>query len=342
MASASIEADTAHAGLYQYHFSEVSDANYDHDKKKHVPIVVEQRVHSRPNARFVHPGKTYSYCSREEDGEEVIPIALEGAPPFTVEVSIKHHSGRLGQPRTVTIPNIGSHNHELRIPHRVLELGNSVVSIRKVRDSRNCERTLDQNSPRVQISVHDAPSITPLETRTDFCVGERLAYMLSGKVPFSVYYTFNNQARKASSPDTTFRRLAELPGNFAITGVSDSASQCKAATNLSATIHPLPSVRISKGKSERVSIREGSETDILFEFTGTPPFEVTYTRSTNEKPGHRSKVLETRVVHSEEYSLRVKASEEGTYEAVALRDKWCSFPSAADSQRGKGQKLLKY
>lgn len=343
MNTATIEADTAKAGLYQYEFTQISDVNYDHDKRKHSPLSVEQRVFPRPNARFASPGKTYPFCSREEDGEEVIPLTLEGIPPFTIEISIKHHSSRPGQPRAMTIPGIGSTKHDLRIPHRLLELGNSIIAIRKVRDSRGCERTLDTTSNRVQISVYDAPIITAVESRTDYCVGERLAYTLSGKVPFSVFYTFNGQARKATSHETTFRRLAELPGTFEVTGVSDSASQCKASTNLSATVHPMPSVRISKGKSERVSIREGGETDILFEFTGTPPFEVTYTRSTNERPGHRSKILETKVVFSEEYSTTVKANEEGTYEAVALKDKWCAYPSPADSpQHSKGQKLLQF
>jgi nucleoporin POM152 len=74
-----------------------------------------------------------------------------------------------------------------------------------------------------------------------------------------------------------------------------------------------------------VDIHEGNEVDISFEFWGTPPFEFTYTRSSNAKKGQKSVVLETRHDVSHEYSKVVKASQEGTYEVVAIKDKFCSF-----------------
>jgi nucleoporin POM152 len=103
----------------------------------------------------------------------------------------------------------------------------------------------------------------------------------------------------------------------------------------------MPSVKISKGRHVEVDIHEGGEAEILFEFWGTPPFEFTYTRSTNAKKGQKSQVLETRHDVSQEYSKTIQSSQEGTYEVVAIKDKYCSF----STQRGGGkgsQKLLQF
>ncbi|KAF2144422.1 uncharacterized protein K452DRAFT_356623 [Aplosporella prunicola CBS 121167] len=343
---ASISMDTSKPGEHQYKFTELADNNYDHNAKVFTPLLIEQRVNPRPTAKFANPGKTYSYCISETDGEEVIPITFTGVAPFYLEVDLKHAGA--SKPETLSFPNIDSNKYDLRIPHRHLHLGASSLSIRKVRDGRGCRDrpggAAIRDAPRVQITVHNAPSIAQLDTRTDYCVGDRLAYALAGAVPFEVFYTFNGQARKAMSQGTTFRRLAEKPGTFVITGVSDAASQCRAATRLAAEIHELPSVRVSKGRETRVDIHEGGEAELLFEFGGSPPFEFTYTRSTNARPGRRSQVLETRTLTSTEYSLRIKASEEGTYEVVSIRDAWCSFSKAGEGPagKGKGQKVLTY
>lgn len=336
---ASIRTETFKAGFYEYIFSQLADYNYDHDPKKHKPITVQQIVNPRPDAHFASPGKTYSYCSREADGEEVIPVIFEGVAPFYLEIEIKHHG--TSKPETVPFPNIHSKHYDLRIPHRLLHLGHSNIAIRKVRDARGCQRKPPPTAQRVQISVHDAPTVTPLEDRSNFCVGERLSFALSGSMPFTVFYTFNDRKQKANSPGTTFRRLAELPGDFTITGLRDSASDCLASISLTKTIHPIPTVRLSRGLESRVDIHEGGEAELLFEFSGTPPFEFTYTRSTNAKKGKRSQVLETRTEVSYEETMRIRASEEGTYEVISIKDRWCSF-AKPDAGTGKGQKLLTY
>ncbi|KAL0260689.1 hypothetical protein SLS55_004379 [Diplodia seriata] len=336
---ASVSMDTSKPGIHQYKFTELADNNYDHNPKTFQQLKVDQLVNPRPTAKFKTPGKTYSYCNTEEDGEEVIPIEFTGLPPFHLEVDLKHAGSSKAE--TLSFPNIPATTHNIKIPHRNLHLGMSSLTIRKVRDSRGCRNkpalsSASRDAPRVQIAVHNAPSIAPLDTRTDFCVGDRLSYALAGAVPFSVLYTFNGATLKAISQGTTFRRLAEKPGAFAITGVTDSASQCRANTHLAATIHEMPSVRVSRGKETRVDIHEGGEAEILFEFGGTPPFEFTYTRSTNVKPGQRSRVLETRSLTSTEFSLRITASEEGTYEVISIRDAWCSFSKNPDGGVGGG------
>jgi nucleoporin POM152 len=340
--TASITAETAQPGTYQYKFIQLADSKYDHSSKLFTPITVEQTVNPRPNARFNNPGKTYSFCSREADGEEVIPLTLEGVPPFYLEVEIKHYG--TPKPEISTHKNINSNKYDLKIEHRKLSLGHSTISIRKVRDARNCTHKPPPGGPRVQISVHDAPSATPMEDRTDFCVGERLSFALGGQVPFTVYYTFEGKERKASNAGTTFRRLAELPGTFTLTGLRDSASECVASLSLTKEIHPIPSVRLSGGQVSKVDIHEGSGADLDFQFWGTPPFEFTYTRSTNEQKGRKSKVLEIRTEISHEHRMSIPVQEEGTYEVVSIKDRWCSFAKQVEGiEAAKGsQKLLQY
>ncbi|KAJ4330808.1 hypothetical protein N0V87_009664 [Didymella glomerata] len=341
---ASIRSESAQAGTYEYTFKKLADSRYDHSSKHFSPVTIKQTIHPRPSARFDKPGKTYSYCSRESEGEEVIPITLEGVAPFYLEVEIKHHG--TPKPEISIHKNIPTNKYDLKIEHRKLHLGHSSISIRKVRDSRGCTLKPAPGGPRVQISVHDAPTATPLEDRTNYCVGERLSFALGGQVPFTVYYTFEGQERKASNAGTTFRRLAELPGTFTITGLRDSASECLASLDLTKKIHPIPSVRLSGGRVDEIDIHEGGGTDLDFQFWGTPPFEFTYTRSTNAARGKKSKVLEIRTEVSHDMTMRIPIQEEGTYEVVSIKDAWCSFArnDVEGLEKGKGgaQKLLQF
>ncbi|RDW67906.1 hypothetical protein BP6252_09302 [Coleophoma cylindrospora] len=335
---ATIPMDTSKPGMYEYRFTELSDNLYDHDKRSFTPLVVQQKVYSKPSAYFAKPGQSYKYCKEELDGDEVIPITLKGEPPFHLEVDIKHQNS--ARPETVKVANIDSNLYEFRIPHRVLSLGVHQVSVRKVRDAHGCQQKTEFGAPHVQVQVYDIPTIYPLDSRTDYCVGDRISYTLSGTAPFEIFYTFEGVQRKAKSPNTNFKRIAEKPGNFTITAVSDKASDCRARTDITKIIHEMPSVKISKGRQVEVDIHEGSEAEILFEFWGTPPFEFTYTRSTNARKGQKSQVLETRHEISYEHTKSIQSSQEGTYEVVAIKDRFCAF--STQRIESKGQKLLQY
>lgn len=301
--------------------------------------MIRQRVNAKPTASFVKPGSSFKYCKLEQDNEDSIPINLSGVAPFYVELEIKHHGATV--PETHRIQSIKSNLHNIQIPRQHLHLGAQHVRIREVRDARGCQRRYDLNAPSVQVHLYEAPAIYPLESRKDYCVGERIAYTLSGTPPFEVRYDFQGHQNKAKSATTSFRRIAETPGEFTITSISDKASECRATVDITKSIHPLPAVKISKGRQTRVDIHEGNEVEILFEFWGTPPFEFTYTRSSNAKKGQKSVVLETRHDVSYEGSKIVKASQEGTYEVVAIKDKFCSF-STQQAVEDRDQKLLQY
>ncbi|KAL8837370.1 MAG: hypothetical protein Q9170_002541 [Blastenia crenularia] len=331
---ASIRMESVEAGVHQYKVSKLSDLSYNYNARKFSPVTIEQRVHARPSAAFMEGGKTYKYCKEEDAGGENVPITLKGLPPFHLEVEVRHHASP--KPELVTIPNIEGHRYSLHISHRLLSLGTHAVLIRKVRDAHGCQRQMDQEAPRVQVNVAEVPSISALEARTDYCIGDRISYMLSGLPPFNVFYTFHGQERKAFAPTTNFRRLAEKPGEFTITAVTDQRSvDCKAHTHITKVIHEMPSVRVSKGRTATVDIHEGGEAEILFEFGGTPPFEFT----SNPPKGKRPHVLDTKSDISHEYTKTVLASDEGIYEVVAIKDRFCSF--STQKVYGKsGQKLL--
>ena len=271
--SAILKMETSNAGLHEYELVKLGDYSYNHDPRTFTPVTVQQRVLPNPSARFTSPGKTYKYCKDEEAGDEFIPISLDGVAPFHLEMEIKHHA--IAKPEIVNVPHVESTQYNFHIPHRVLALGTHAVTIRKVMDSHGCQRKMDFNAPHVQVNVADAPTISPLEANMDYCVGDRISYTLSGVPPFNVFYTFEGQNRKAAASTTNFRRLAEKPGEFTITGISDqrSTDACKAKVEITKIIHEMPSVRVSKGKTATAEIHEGSDTEILFEFGGTPPFE---------------------------------------------------------------------
>lgn len=276
--SAAIQMDTSKAGDYTYTFKELSDDRYSHSKLHFPPLAVSQNVHPLPSAKFVTPGKTYAYCkdsSQDSPSDsEVIPITLQGSPPFSLEIGLSHHGSV--RPEIVHLKDIASHSLSWTVPRRALDLGSHSVSIRAITDSRGCVRTLDSDPSSVRIQVSNPPTIIPLESQTDYCVGEHVSFSLSGQAPFTIFYTFQDRERRASSSSTTFRRIADGPGEFTITAVSDAASgKCKAEKQIRKVIHPMPSVQISRGKESRVEIHEGGEVEIQFDFTGTPPFDFT-------------------------------------------------------------------
>ncbi|KAL9114156.1 MAG: hypothetical protein Q9227_001928 [Pyrenula ochraceoflavens] len=265
--------DSSKAGDYTYRFQKLTDSRYAINDK-HKPITLQQKVHALPTARFEKSGETFTYCKEDTSGNDLVPIVLEGEPPFSVEVGIIHHGH--SKPEVIRLKDINSRYWKWSLPHRGLEFGTHSVNIRKVIDARGCERSLDHDPSSIRIRVSDAPTIIPLENQQDYCVGERISYSLSGQSPFEIFYNFQGRERKAIEYSNTFRRIAEQPGKFTISRMSDSASgKCKAEKDITKFIHPMPTVRIGKGRTSVVDIHQGGEADLFFEFTGTPPFEFT-------------------------------------------------------------------
>ncbi|KIX01137.1 uncharacterized protein Z518_10203 [Rhinocladiella mackenziei CBS 650.93] len=352
--NALINLDTSKAGEYTYVFSELGDDRYSHDQKRFTPTVVKQQVYAPPSAKFTQAGKTYGHCkddpsftSSVQAETENIPITFTGTPPFSIEIAITHH-GVPTRPEIIRQKDIYTNTYAWPLSRATLDLGTHGVSIRSVKDGRGCETILESDPSSVRIYVYSPPTIIPLESQEHYCVGEHVSFTLSGQAPFDVFYNFQNRERKARVSSTEFKRLAESPGDFVITGVSDRAmgnNKCRARKEIKKTIHPYPTVEIGRGKTVISDIHEGGEVDILFTFTGTPPFEFTYTRSENVKKGRKPpKILETRHDTSNEFSKMIRASDEGIYEVVSIKDRFCSYTKPSHKNGGGvgGQKRLTY
>ena len=262
------------AGLYEYKISSLSDSSYGSDHRKFTQTVIRQRVNARPSAQFVDAGKTYRYCQNDEAGNEVIPIRLSGQAPFQLELEIKNHAH--SKTDIVVVADIETTLHHLKLPHRLRNQGAFSIWVRKVQDAR-CQSHMDRSGQQVHVDIAEMPSISAAEDKLEYCIGDHISFVLQGSPPFSVIYNFEDRERRAIVPNTSFRRIAESPGEFVILSVSDqrSTEKCRAQTSLRKVIHEMPSVRISKGRTSTVDIHEGGEAEILFEFGGTPPFHFT-------------------------------------------------------------------
>lgn len=351
--NAAVSMDTSKAGRYTYSFNELSDGRYDDNKKHFSSLVVKQEVYPLPHAQFSTPGKVYGYCKDESEipseiEHENIPITLTGVPPFSLEIAVRHHS-QSNVAETIRIRDILSNTYSWSLSRASLGLGAHSVQVLSVKDSRGCEKTID-NPSNIQIRVSAPPKIVPLDSRTNYCIGDHLAFSLSGQAPFNVFYRFQGKDRKANIAAHEFRRISDHAGEFLITAVEDSlvvagsGAKCRKTQDIRKIVHPYPTVRLSHGKTLTTDIHEGGEVELTFEFTGTPPFEWTYTRSENAKSvkGRSPKVLETKSDSTNEYIKVVRASDEGTYEVVSIRDAHCAYvsPGLADGKANGKQKLL--
>ena len=67
-----------------------------------------------------------------------------------------------------------------------------------------------------------------------------------------------------------------------------------------------------------------------------------YTRSTNAGRGKRSVILETKSEVTNDYVKSIRVSEEGTYEVVAVRDRFCGVTAQAVTRGRTNQQLLTF
>ncbi|KAK6523970.1 hypothetical protein TWF281_001927 [Arthrobotrys megalospora] len=321
---ASIRMKTSEPGKYKYVLSRISDRSYVQPAPPSSPLSMEQIVHARPSARFRMPGKVHKYCLETGTGDDTIPVVLEGIAPFFLSIGVRHYS--TGKEEVINIPNIDSTNYIFRVPRHALTLGGHVVRIKKIRDSRGCSQDYKADLPSVSVSVAEPPSITSLDSKPYYCVGDRISYSLAGSPPFTLEYTFSGKKEKIST-SSIFQRIAERPGTLIFDRIKDSASDCQVDVNITKVVHDIPSVRVSEGSQVTEGIHEGEHVEIHFQLDGSPPFTFTYIRSEIPKKGAKPKILEMHTQTTEEYRHTIVASLEGTYEVVSIHDRYCGYTS---------------
>lgn len=141
-------------------------------------------------------------------------------------------------------------------------------------------------------------------------------------------YRVNGKAYTQEAKQSPFAFAQQQPGEFKITSIAQQQKMCKSVvTDLSYTVHPLPTAQVGHGNRIFQDIHEGKaglsisllqkypnleslgdQAEIKFTLIGEPPFTFTYQRSelNTRKGGKPGKVLETHTVSAvttTEYSI---------------------------------------
>ncbi|RKP29550.1 hypothetical protein METBISCDRAFT_3872, partial [Metschnikowia bicuspidata] len=330
-------------GAYRVTFTRVADAMYDKD----VLDQLAHRMEPQEVAYDVRPAPELAVRRRYVQVCEIqvrdaplvkLPVVLSGSAPFAVRGRILYETN--GPPAEFTFHNASGDALNLAdalfAARDALSVGEHLVVFDCITDAHGCEHTLGDDA-NIKLSVTRMPSITRVHPEKHCCVGDYVAYGMSGIAPFLVAYEFDGQLLRAES-GPRFVRLALKPGRLAIVSLQDSSAglcivnytDLAEAPLLELVVHDLPSVEISHGDSIIKNLQQGDQTDLTFKFSGVPPFLVTYVRTVG---GHRQRgqreteprrVVETRTVDDVwKYKHTVLVSLEGTYEAIRVRDAFC-------------------
>ncbi|KIK70672.1 hypothetical protein GYMLUDRAFT_286961 [Collybiopsis luxurians FD-317 M1] len=325
-------------GRVYYEVKQIGDGAYPLEKHQNTPIprynrlLFEQQVSMRPNARFRNRNRL-AYClydtfvsldKSSSDGA----VALEGTPPFQLELSIKNLATSHVDQHTV---EINDHSWKLNLQdYQFTSIGPYLVVIESVADASHCEHTvLDPLAISIWVDISETAAIVPIDRREDFCVGEAVQFQLEGTPPWSIGYRIDGKAYTQEASVSPLSLVQQQPGEFTVTSVAHQQKMCKASvTDLRFSVHSLPSAQVGHGKRIFQDIHEGDQAEIVFTLVGEPPFTFTYQRSElttgRGKPG---KVLETHTVsriYSHEYSIF--SALEGTWTVTSITDKWCRYP----------------
>lgn len=343
---ATIKLPNDEPGEYVVIIGALHDSNYGEEDFANAgyiapEVVVKQKVIPLPEVKFSDSGKTYRACStavnEENSSLERIGVKFHhGEAPFSVTFNIYHES--TSRSEHVTIQDIQPGSFPYRKLYEGLNLGTHLVAIERIVDANGCtNEKIASSNDHISISITDVPKIHLLDSSAECCVGDYVAYQLSGNAPFNIRYEFNGAQLKLKEHTSQFVRLASEPGTISILSIGDATSQCvvdfrkqnmkKEFEKLSLLIHPIPSVTVSQGRNIVEDIHEGDQAEIIFSFEGSPPFSLTYVR-TEEAEGTlgkgRPQIVEThKVTDIYSYEYKVVTSLQGTYEAIEISDAFC-------------------
>lgn len=327
-----IQLPTDEAGVYKHLFTQVYDQLYTEAKMERLrstqkEYAVSYSVHEPPTIQ-VEPTEI-NLCESDVDSLNVaVSLSPQGHGPFSVSGHIRHLNGEKAHRFSLVDVDHTVSLHDIvgRSLSGVFDVGNHLIVFDEVADSNVCLRMLTSYNT-VEVNVVETPKISKRPLKSHYCVGDHVAYNMSGNSPFSVYYLFNGVQRKADT-EGEFKRLASKAGILAIEALQD-ASSCLVNYTLTdeyeplkLEVHNLPSVEISQGDSIIANLHEGDQTEIKFTFSGVPPFSVTYVRTLPD--GKRRRVVDRKRIDNVSLHDYVEVvSLEGTYEAIEIRDAYC-------------------
>lgn len=340
-------------GEYKYEFSDIYDSLYTQRVISRLPdlskkIVAEYKVLGSP--KFAVGSQYIQLCEttviKSTKIPVQIPVSFEGQYPFTIIGTIRKKENNEEESFQISDINVNEINMmDVELKH-AFSVGEHIIQFTEVIDANGCRQSRLNSHNTVLISITKVPSISKRGNQEYHCVGDHVAYNMSGVSPFTVFYNFNGQTRKTEL-GFEFERLASKPGELAIIALQDSsATLClvnfttdeNTYNSLKWRVHDLPSVEISHGDSIIENLNEGDQTEITFKFTGTPPFEVTYVRTLGEEEGRHKRrrgsreghhaqrrVVDTTTIRNiSAYEYTEVVGLEGTYDAIRVSDAYCS------------------
>lgn len=342
---------SAQGGRYKHVFKEVFDKSYTREKTKGLKneaakdllASVTYDVHPLPDA-IVDGPKFTQICESNVNRMGAIaeiPVKFVGSYPFEIKLTLTHES--TGKSERIFLRDIMGPRIPLNQHHESMSVGNHIVTIDELKDSNGCVQKKFSPLNNFILSITAVPSIDKVAlpaaaNRSHYCVGDHISYNMSGIPPFTVYYDFNNRHQKAEMSPPVFQRLASSPGNLSITGLLDSSvSKCLVNftpgtpkhEELKLRIHELPLVEVNEGNYIVENIHQGDQTEMVFTFEGVPPFTLTYIRTVDAgdaaKRNHHSRVVEENTIAGIwDYEYSVLVNQQGTYEAIAVSDAYCT------------------
>lgn len=353
-----INLPTDQKGNYEHAFTEVYDRLYTERVLSRLdyhqtPSTIRYSVLPNPSLKIGKELLHIQICeSKVKNVDQIsitLPVEFKGTAPFSVSGSIRHTNTDKFEKfeindivdNYVDLGKVKFSGAELA---DILTIGDHLVIFDSVSDGNTCKNVNIRSQNSVAISVTKVPEIRKESLRPYYCVGDHVLYKLHGISPFVVYYSFNDQSRKAEVGHD-FQRLAAKPGELSIVALQDaSVSRClvnytkipEKYEELKLQIYALPSVEISHGGIIIEKLHEGDQAEISFKFTGVPPFEVTYVRTVGDdvgahkrrsgpkKPGKRRKVVDSKTIKDIwDYEHTEIVSLEGTYDAIRVKDAYC-------------------
>ncbi|BGP38594.1 hypothetical protein JCM10450v2_002543 [Rhodotorula kratochvilovae] len=347
---------TASPGHHTYTFTGVGDSLYTNADPagleapqggKDGVVRIEQDVWALPSAGFAH-GAKHGFCVHDKlasRGADDLVLHLEGQAPFEVELEVREDGHRAS--KRYTIPAIQTHDWPVTLPYGLNSAAPHSILVRRVEDAHGCETLIDPASAApalagalktsVSVPVAEIATITPVSPQVDHCVGDALEFIVQGAPPFTVKYEFDGKQHAVPLTSGKFQRLAAAPGTFKIVSVGHGEDQCRSnQVDIVKHVHPIPAARVHTGDSYVVDIREGEQTEIVFSFTGTPPFSFTYSRRAPQDRSKDRTVLETHTVTGiKEHQYSIFTAQEGTWSVSYIADAFCSYPppSSPPAQR---------
>lgn len=223
--------------------------------------------------------------------------------PFQGNISVFNESGIF----ITKFGEFGLNPGQLNIPMDIAFDSQERIWISSMNNGKLEVYTINDPSPSASINSGDA----------SICEGQSadILIKLTGTSPWNLTYTVNGQNPAVINNITTnpYHLVVSQPGTYVVTALSDATmpGTCFSGS-ATVTINPPPTAEITPGIN---SICQGQTFEIPIHFTGTGPWNITYTNN-----GTNPVTLNE--ITSNPYLLEV--SEPGTYEISSVASPQCT------------------